>query len=382
MVNRLTKIFKENGELYFDTSYLPKQLPHREEQLETLIGLLKDGIEKGVYRIPIIYGITGTGKTTTVRYVLKILNEKYRGRIETCMINATSNSRTYLAVHAIASELIPLPRRGLSVDEIIAQLYDRLYLEDLIYVTAIDDSDELIRRDRGKILELLSRIEENYDKRLLLPIIVVRNVDIVRALPSHITSKIGSLYIEFPPYRKHELRDILDERIKLGLRDNTITENAIECATWATENLFGGNARELLNITSKAIKYAEKLDSEKVLVEHIRVAIYDSYTKTIPYTKRLLTINREAPRILWSLLKSIRDLDDTYYINEEFIREGYKIYVNTFNIKMDWDKYRDVIHRLAEDHYGILSSDNNKIIAANYPLKHLYNLLTQQIFFP
>jgi len=102
---------------------------------------------------------------------------------------------------------------GKSQDEIIDRLYNVLKMRDQRYLVALDDSDDLIRRDGGKIIELLTRIEEEYGERLIYPIIIVRNMAPIYSLSNHIRSKIDGPKIEFKPYNWRELIDIIEERI-------------------------------------------------------------------------------------------------------------------------------------------------------------------------
>ncbi|MCQ4153579.1 MAG: AAA family ATPase, partial [Archaeoglobi archaeon] len=68
-----TSIFKNRDVLRH--SYTPESLPHREEQIQQLVELLSPLIKGGTPSNIFIYGKTGTGKTATVKFVIKNLED-------------------------------------------------------------------------------------------------------------------------------------------------------------------------------------------------------------------------------------------------------------------------------------------------------------------
>jgi cell division control protein 6 len=380
----MSDIFREDGEKIFDPNYLPEELPHREEQFDHLKNILLDGLYERRYSVPVLYGESGTGKTTTVRKVFEELSIELRGgeNIETHVLNATTHSKTYVAIRELANKIVPIPERGFSIDEIILKLYNRLDIEDLKYIIAIDDADELVRRDKGKILDILTRINENYRRRLIYPVIVLRKIEILAALPTHITSSLGGERIEFPTYTKNHLKDILKERIDKGLKLEAITINAIEAASYASEKIFIGNARELLNIVYKAGKNAELNRDTQITAEHIRKAIYDSYTKSFR-PDFLIDKRREGNllKILWATTKLIADNQDVYWLEEDMLREAYNLYQRSFQDKISFQEFRNIIEKIAEEDSKIITFDNGKLVFLGYPGKKMYEELTKNIFF-
>lgn len=379
----MSKIFREGGERVFDPSYLPHDLPHREYQLNQISETLIEGVINGHYAVPILYGDTGTGKTTTLRKaLLKIKEEIGDIRVESIVLNATTHRTAYTVIRRIASKIIPIPERGYGIDEIILKLCDRLDIEELSYIVAIDDSDELIRVERGKILDILTRIDETYDRRLIFPIIVVRKIEILNILPQHIKSKLGGYRIEFKPYDKEQLKDILKERIVLGLDEKRITENAIKLSTLATEKIFGGNARELLNMIYKSGKTVEYEGGEAIKAEHVRQSIYDSYLKSI---KPKLSIDRnkeiEYYKIIWPFTYIAYHNNDVYDLSENLIKEAYEIYQKSFmHEKIDYIRFRKLIEELVLTNTNIFSKDDDSIVFFTYPAKTLYEGLRNILF--
>lgn len=375
----MSKIFREQGQAVFDPSYLPKLLPHRQEQYNMLKETLIDEINGKEFAIPILFGSSGTGKTTILRKVLNNIEQELSGNIECEHINATTLSKTYTAIQRISSKIISVPERGYGMDEIILKLYDRLDIQELKYIIGIDDADELIRREHGKIIDILTRVEESYNKRLIYPVIVLRNINILRGLSPHITSKLGGVKIEFLPYNKKQLKDILSERIKYGLIENTISKNAVDAAAFATEKIFVGNARELMNIMLKAGKTAEAMNGEKIVAEHIRYALYDIYTKTAEtyFSKH---VEEKYYKVLWAISKVISGKIDTYRLDTNILQEAYEVYKRNFISDLPYESFAEVILKLSKTSHGIISQDYGNLVFLTYPAKKLYEVLTKKLF--
>ena len=376
----MTRIFKENGQAVFDPSYMPEALPHREKQYTLLKESIFDEINEKEFGIPILFGDSGTGKTTVLKKIIEeIKNEKFM-RLGAKYINATTYSTSYTALREIASEIISVPERGYGADEIILKLYNRLDIEEMRYIVGIDDADELIRRERGKIIDILARIEESYNKRLIYPIIVLRKINILNGLPHHITSKLGGIRIEFSPYNKSQLKDILYERIKKGIVENGITENAIEAATFATEKIFIGNARELMYMIPKAGKIAENSGENRILTEYIRRAIYEMYTQRTQITA-FSKYKEEYYKILWAISRVLKEKKDVYKLDTNILKEVYEIYKRNFMDDLTYDKLTEDILDLSKTTHDIISQDHGVLVFMSYPAEKLYESLTRKLFF-
>ena len=359
------RIFRKGGAKYFDISYLPRKTPHREREIELIYNLLSKGIEEEVFKIPVIYGSSGTGKTMTIRKVFKMLKANYNGEIETYILNSITANKSYIAIRRIASNLIPLPERGYSINEMLERLYNVLEMRNIRYLIALDDSDELIRKERGEIIELFTRIEEEVGKRYIYLVIVLRNLIPIIGLQDYIKSKIGGLTIEFKPYNRKELIDIINERINLGFNPDSISENAIELSALISEKIYDGNAREMINLVYRGGIIAEADNDERVLSDHIRKAFYSSYSRSIaPH------IDKEEAILIYAIAKVLNNYLDQYIIDENLMKQIYNTYLEIIGTKSSYDEFcRRIDEKLYEAKRILYKDEKNRYIFFYYPVK-------------
>ena len=363
----MSRIFKPEAGEIFGISYLPSRTPHREEEIRLLFTWIKNGIDTDTFRIPVLYGPSGTGKTMVVRKTLEKLKSIYKGDIEINVINSLAANTTYSALKNIGRIITEIPERGLSVSEIIRRIYDILSMRNIRYIVALDDADELIRKEEGRIIEILTRIEEEYNERLIYPIIVLRDLYPILGLSSHIKSKIGGVTLEFKPYNWKELMDIVQERIELGFYSDVISDNAIQLAAYISDYIYGGNAREMINLIFRAGMIAESHNNAKVICEHIRQAFYWGHSRSLAPD-----IKEDQAKLIIALAKALKEDMDQYVLNKEIIKRSFQEYRELSRRKITLKDYEIILEReLYEKRRILYRNDRGEYIFFFYPITHI-----------
>jgi len=345
-------IFREEGAKVFSIDYIPERTPHREEEIEELGRYLVNTFERGDFRPPILIGPSGTGKTLAVIKSLERLrnNPIYGPHIITNIINTMITNSTYAVVKSIVSLLYPVPERGLSISDLLKKLESELVATDRKYVVCLDDADDIIRRDKGRIVYLLTRINEAVGEDLIYPIFVVRDYKTILTLPDYIRSKVGGLIMKFYPYTRDQLRDIITERVERGLKPETITSNAIETAAIISERIYGGNAREMINLIYRSAIYAEKVDAPYIDAEIIRETFYYTFYNNI--VEPLTYPHKEVMRILTSTVDR-----DRYIVTDNDVEE---IHSRVMDQGLTYIHVRKILADLAEKYGYLLLEDDLK----------------------
>lgn len=264
------EIFQDERVLMPD--YLPEVMPHRERQIEEIAYGLKGAAGAKKTENMLILGPSGTGKTSTVRYVLKQLQE-YSQKVVPIYINCWESSTRHSILNNIVSTLGEfIPRRGISTDEITDRIGEVLRRDKKIPIIALDEVDRLFAgsSEEEKVLYDLARAKELFSTDF--GVVAITNSDeFLVKLDQRIRNSLVQKQIVFKQYSPIELKDILKSRAKLAFYPESLSEEVIPlCAARAAKN--NGDARLAISLLWKAGKIAERENSEKVGEGHVRKA--------------------------------------------------------------------------------------------------------------
>ncbi|MFX0002259.1 MAG: Cdc6/Cdc18 family protein [Candidatus Hodarchaeota archaeon] len=294
-----SKIFNNRDAL--DSSYIPDELPHRDSQIrkiaeKTACALLGDTPPNFL-----CYGMTGTGKTATIRYVSQKLAQQ-NSEIKPWWIyincNIISTPYRILAhIYNTISRREKIPPTGLPKDIIFKKLLGLLDLKvgHSICFLVLDEIDILVDKKGGnEILYDLTRLNENLDNCKTSMIGISNKLKFRENLDPRIISSLGEEHIVFPSYDANELRDILIERAKIAFQENILKEDVIPlCAALAAKE--HGDARKALQLLRKAGELAERDQNKIVSAKHVKKAQEDlendhimEYIKGMPLQEQLV----------------------------------------------------------------------------------------------
>jgi cell division control protein 6 len=284
------EIFRDERVLMPD--YLPEVMPHREKQIEEIAYGLRGAAAGKKAENMLILGPSGTGKTSTVRYVFKQLQE-YSQRVVPMYINCWESSTRHSILNNIASALGEfIPRRGIATDEITDRIGGVLKREKKTPIIALDEVDRLFASQYGeeKVLYDLARAKELFSTDFGVVAITNRDEFLVK-LDQRIRSSLVQKQIVFKQYSPPELKDILKSRAKPAFYPESLTEEVIPlCAARAAKN--NGDARLAINLLWKAGKIAERENAERVSEEHVRKA-FDEVGEGEQVEERLQGMEKE-----------------------------------------------------------------------------------------
>lgn len=261
----IDSIFKD--ETVFYQSYFPLEIKARDNEIKELSYCLSPLTAGNRARNVLIYGPPGTGKTLVSSFVLKQLQE-YTQKVSVLYINAMEDN-TRFAVYSkiLTTQLsIPIPRRGLGVDELLNRLKEGLSKSSKLPILVIDEVDKFSKQEISAFLYELSRTELNH--RFFTLILITNHKEFLAELDPRAQSTLFLSEIEFKRYNPKELKEILAERIDYGLVKNAISQDLIGYITgYSAKN--GGDARVAIDLLYKSAKLAEKQGLCKIQKEMI-----------------------------------------------------------------------------------------------------------------
>ena len=233
-----SSIFLDRSKL--SPRYIPKELPHREREIEKIYHAFKDSLgnpDSFPLTILQIVGPAGIGKTSTVLSTVRILNDlfaKNRLKMKTAYVNLKLQGGNKYAIYRYILEKIApeLPAQGLSAEEMLRYLL-RYLVENRIYAFIIlDEIDYLIKitKDSGIIYDLTRLNEFDPETPCLVKgvIFISRSTEFYSKLDQAEISSLGRIPIKFPMYTLKQVGDILSKRCSEAFRPGVIGSDLID----------------------------------------------------------------------------------------------------------------------------------------------------------
>lgn len=213
-----------------DTLAFPPSIVGREEKAKELVRLIA-GYKKG-HVVPFIsvYGRSGAGKSTIVRFVCENLDDT-----SCCFANLRRAKTVFGCANLILGEMgEPGLKSAQGINVAIAKIQDAIESslslskgKKKLFVLVLDEFDVLFNDKRGKpsdfIYKLLAMEEKLREKGILSCIIAIsNNVMADYEVDDRVRSRMGSTEVFFPAYTKKDVLEILKEGLLRHSRHRSI----------------------------------------------------------------------------------------------------------------------------------------------------------------
>ncbi|MFO7796485.1 MAG: Cdc6/Cdc18 family protein [Promethearchaeati archaeon] len=270
------KIFTKRDAL--EPSYIPNDLPHRDTEIEQIASKTACALRGDTPPNFLCYGMTGTGKTATIRYISqKLAQFTKKNKPWWIYINCSIVSTPYRILAHIYNTIVgseKIPPTGLPKDVIFKKLLGLLdhKIKESICFLVLDEIDMIAdKRGGNEILYDLTRLNENLDNCRTCLIGISNKLKFKESLDPRVISSLGKEHITFSTYNARELGDILNDRAKIAFHENVLKEGVIPlCAALAAKE--HGDARKALQLLRKAGEIAERTQNKRVTPEHVNKA--------------------------------------------------------------------------------------------------------------
>ncbi|EEH52496.1 uncharacterized protein MICPUCDRAFT_36249 [Micromonas pusilla CCMP1545] len=252
-------------------SKTPGVLPCREREREQIFQFVQQSISAGADckgRCLYISGVPGTGKTATVREVIRALKRKSRDgglpRFNHVELNGLRLQTPAHAYSAIAEELVGerlAPNRA--CDVLTERFRDGKGSDGRVTVLVVDEVDLLVTRTQQLLYNLFDWPTHRRARLVILGI--ANTLDLPERLLPKIISRLGSNRVAFAPYKQAELKKIVAARLEEagggggatgGSLLDAFESTAIELASRKVAG-FNGCARRVLEMCRRAAELAE-----------------------------------------------------------------------------------------------------------------------------
>ncbi|MEM3955202.1 MAG: AAA family ATPase [Candidatus Bathyarchaeia archaeon] len=334
-------IFKDRNKL--SPYYIPRRLPHRDQQINMLLSIYEGMLEDiwGAYpRFIEVVGPAGTGKTcTTIRFG-EIISERAHNRginLQHVYVNCKVDGATrYVLYSNLVKKVTPkISTKSLSPEEMIRQLINYLKFEEIFLILTLDEIDYFVQiNPKEHVIYDLTRIPEMQPGT---PIPIIGGIFVARSLKWHDLleqgerSTLGRGIIEFPRYTSRQIRDILADRVKEAFQPNVVSDETLDLISDITANPpINGDVRIGLELLYYSGILAENTGSIKVTPEHVR-KVYSEINPTIT-AEDILSLDKDSRMILLALARGLK-ASKSAYISLRDLRKFYNIVCEEYNVK-------------------------------------------------
>ena len=318
-------IFRNKSVL--QSNYTPEFISHRDKQIEYVASILAPTLRMDKPSNLFIYGKTGTGKTLSVRYTTKEIEQIAQEKdlpIKVIYLNCKLKKvvdTEYRIIAQLAREFgKEIPATGLPTDEIYKIFYSAVESQEVLILIVLDEIDQLVKKIGDEVLYNLTRINSDLKKSQISIIGISNNLIFTDNLDPRIKSSLSEEELVFPPYNALQIQSILKQRVGKAFVDGRVEDGLIEkCAAYAARD--HGDARRAIELLRVAGEIAERENSSKVFISHLDKA-EDKIEKD-----RVIDIVSTQPKQHQLVLYAIIELYDRNKDNI-FTGEVYDIYKN------------------------------------------------------
>jgi cell division control protein 6 len=329
-------VFKDEAKL--DINYVPRRLPHREEEHRLLMeffNFLLRFPERMAQRV-IITGEVGTGKTALAqRFGADITREANKQGVNLRYVHV--NCREYrgklflILQHALAVFRPTFPSRGYSAEEVLRTLMQTLDEDNVYVILTLDEFDTLIEKEGSEAVYTLTRLQEmraGKPQRISL-ISVLRDLKATEQLDASTRSTLQRNVIRLERYPKDQLADILNDRVAMAFELATVAEDVVDLVAELAVS-ESGNARFAIELLWRAGKYADAEDADEVEPECVRKAV----SSILPTLRRseLTSLGLHEKLFLLGAARTFKESQKAYASLSE-VEEAYAVVCEEYEEK-------------------------------------------------
>ena len=342
---RAKSVFKDMEKLSFD--YVPKELPHRGEDLKKLARIFKTILTTDMTRNVLITGKVGSGKTVISKHFCKNF-QKYaienNKKIDYVFVNCRKRTTESMVMLKIMNHFQKsFPDRGFSTGEMFDILSKNIEKKNTHLIIVMDEVDVLLKKSGPDLIYTFSRFSEEEEyKKLPISLILISQKSIIDLLDSSTISTFGrSNTIELDKYNKNQLFDIIKLRTELAFHHNVVDEEIIELISDISSEW--GDARFAIEVLLKSGMLADEEANEIISAENVRAAKAGIYS--VVTEEKLRDLDKQKKLVLIAISRILKkktfamtgEVENAYFIACEEFNEKKRGHTQLWSYLKDLD---------------------------------------------
>jgi cell division control protein 6 len=371
--------------------YTPGRLVFRDKEINNIERAIAPALKGERGRNLFVYGKTGTGKTSCMKYVIDEINNIPNTKARISYINCRIYNSRFRVLGKIISDHLPTySKRGYGAVDLYERIRGWIEEDNKIFVVVLDEID--VVKDLDDLVYTLTRINSDIKAGGVSMMGISNKVSFKEELDPRSLSSLYEQELVFPPYYATELFAIIKERVAEGFKENVITDDVLHyiAATAAKE---GGDARFSLKILSKAGELGEERNQSSITMREAQDAIklaedesvYDLIS-TLPEHQKLVLYSISLLAQSGGTYKKLTDGVDTYLFSGE-VYNRYKSLSESMKKEPKSERwYRKYVSEL--EMQGLIAAfesgkgirGHTKLIKLLYPSKKIRDVLERDIF--
>ncbi|KFV03220.1 Origin recognition complex subunit 1 [Tauraco erythrolophus] len=297
----------EEARLRLHVSAIPESLPCREEEFQDIYNFVESKLIDGTGGCMYISGVPGTGKTATVREVIRCLQQAAENddlpSFQFVDINGMKLTDPHQAYVQILELLTGQKVTATHAAVLLAKLFSTPGPKRKTTVLIVDELDLLWTRKQNVMYNLFDWPTQKYSKLIILAI--ANTMDLPeRIMMNRVASRLGLTRMSFQPYTYKQLQQIISSRLN-NLK--AFEEDAIQLVSRKVAAL-SGDARRCLDICRRATEICElaspKRTAEIVRMAHVTEAIDEMFSS--PYINAIRSASLHEQIFLKAILAEFR----------------------------------------------------------------------------
>ena len=308
-------VFKDETPLSLE--FIPRKLPHRDDQMRFLTQLFRFSIESpfSTSQRVLITGDVGTGKTVLAqRFGSDLIRAAASRKVNLHYVHVNcreAKGSLFMIIKRVLTQFEPeFPKRGFAPEELLHTLMDMLDDKKMHLILALDEVEHLIRTEESTPIYNLTRIqEERVGKPIRLSLIfILREIEYLQKLDKSTVDTLQRNIVKLEKYNPEQLIDILKDRVSLAFKENTVTDDALDLVA----DIGGqtGDARYSIELLWRAGKYADSETAKRVLTDHVRKAAGSVYPSL--RGEYIAALSPHEKYILLALARVLEESEEAY----------------------------------------------------------------------